>query len=106
MLQFLSFTILKVNMTTLTQEGRQVLKAKAHQLKPIVMIGGKGLSESVHIEIERALFDHELIKIRLSGADRDARKAMIADICLTHQAELIQQIGHIAAIYKKRPTDN
>lgn len=89
-------------MSTLPQELRQVLKIKAHQLKPIVMIGGKGLSESVHVEIERALFDHELIKIRLSGADRDARKAMIEDICLTHQAILIQQIGHVAAVYKKR----
>jgi RNA-binding protein len=89
-------------MSTLPQELRQVLKTKAHQLKPVVMIGGKGLSEPVHVEIARALHDHELIKIRVSGEDRDARKAMIADICLTHQAAIVQQIGHIVAIYKKR----
>lgn len=89
-------------MSTLPQQLRQLLKTKAHQLKPIVMIGDKGLSDSVHQEIARALHDHELIKVRLSGADRDARKAMTADIALTHQAEIIQKIGHVVVLYKKK----
>lgn len=89
-------------MNTLPQALRQLLKTKAHQLKPVVMVGGNGLTEPVHLEITRALQDHELIKVRLAGADRDARKAMIADICMTHQAVIIQQIGHVVAIYKKK----
>lgn len=89
-------------MSTLPQEVRQVLKSKAHQLKPVVMIGGKGLSESVQNEIARALFDHELIKVRLSGAEREERDEMIEAICNTQGAAVVQQIGHVVTLYKKR----
>jgi RNA-binding protein len=89
-------------MNTLTQSERQVLKAKAHQLKPVVMIGGKGLTESVHAEIARALFDHELIKVRLPGTDHDARDAMIEAICATHGAGKVQRVGNVVVLFKAR----
>jgi len=78
------------------------LRGQAHHLKPLVTVADKGLSESVIAEIERALNDHELIKVKLRG-DRDIRKAWansIADLC---KAELVQTIGQIACFYKKHP---
>jgi RNA-binding protein YhbY len=49
----------------LSPKERQVMKAKAHALKPIVGLGNQGLTANVHSEIDRGLYDHELIKIRL-----------------------------------------
>ncbi len=88
---------------TINSKYRQQLKAQAHSLKPIVTIGNHGLTEAVQLEIERALVDHELIKIRIQGNDRVLRRQMIDEICQTRQAELVQSIGHICAIYRKNP---
>lgn len=84
----------------LSSKERQQLKGRAHKLKPVVMIGNHGLTESVHKEIARALFDHELIKIRIGGEDRDVRRACFAEICAHHKAEPVQLIGMIGVIYK------
>lgn len=80
---------------------QQQYRARAHKLKPIVMIGGKGLTETVNQEIDRALFDHELIKIRISVADREERKKLFEEICEIHHAFAIQMIGGIATLYRK-----
>jgi len=80
---------------------KQQYRAKAHKLKPVVMIAGKGLTETVNQEINRALFDHELIKIRISVADREERRQLFADICKNHRAAPIQLIGMIATLYRK-----
>lgn len=87
----------------LSSEERKALKQKAHQLKPVILTGNKGLTEAVHMEITRALHDHELIKIKVNAEDREARNAMIAEISTHHQAELVQHIGHMATFYKKNP---
>jgi len=81
---------------------RQELKAKAHNLKPIVMIGFNGLTESVILEIERALYDHELIKVKISSADRDGKESIYQAIASQCQAEKIQLIGNIGVFYRKR----
>lgn len=86
----------------LNPKARQALKAKAHALKPIIMIGNNGLSESVQKEIYRALHDHELIKIRIQSEDRDLRRTFFETICQAHSAELVQVIGRIGVVYKKR----
>lgn len=79
---------------------RKQLKAIGHKLKPIVTIAEKGLSENVAAELERALDDHELIKVKVSIADRDARRHMISEICHLHDAELVQAIGNMALILR------
>ena len=76
------------------------LRAKAHHLKPVVTVADKGLSESVTAEIERALNDHELIKIKLRS-DRDTRKLWEKTIAEQCKAELIQSIGQTACFYKR-----
>ena len=78
------------------------LRGQAHHLKPLVTVADKGLSESVVAEIERALNDHELIKVKLRS-DRETRKAWAQEISLKCEAELIQSIGQVACFYKKHP---
>ncbi len=88
----------------LTPKIKQQLKAKAHSLKPVVLIGNQGLSESVSREINRALNDHELIKIRVASTDREARLAVLNEIAQSQQAELVQAIGNIGVFYRKNIT--
>jgi RNA-binding protein len=84
-----------------TQDQKRALKSKAHALKPVVMVAEKGLSENVLHEINQALTAHELIKVRVSGFEREERLAMANEICEKFEATLIQTIGHILVIYKK-----
>ncbi len=85
----------------LTSKIRQELKAKAHKLKPIVLLGSNGLTEAVHKEIDRALYDHELIKVKIATNDRELKKAIYNEICETNHAEPVQLIGNIVVIYRK-----
>jgi RNA-binding protein len=78
------------------------LRGQAHHLKPLVIVADKGLGETVMAEIERALNDHELIKVKLRG-DREARKAWAQSIASQCGAELVQSIGQVACFYRKHP---
>lgn len=82
-------------------KDKSLLKAQAHALKPIVLIGGKGATEAVLKEIDRALNDHELIKIKIHSDEREKKHAIVEEICQKNQAELIQIIGNIGIIYRK-----
>jgi len=81
---------------------KKQLRGLAHHLKPLVIVADKGLSESVIAEIERALNDHELIKVKLRG-ERDVRKVWATSIAERCKAELIQTIGQVACYYRKNP---
>lgn len=83
----------------ISQSERKRFRAIGHHLKPVVTIAGKGVTVSVLEEIDRALLDHELIKIRIS-ADRDERKAIVQTVTETSKAEIVQQIGATALIYR------
>lgn len=65
----------------LTPSARKDLKARAHPLHPVVLVGDKGLTDAVLREIEISLKSHELIKIRVASADRDQRAAMLETMC-------------------------
>ena len=92
-------------MKNLTTSDRRELKARAHSLKPVVMIGNDGLTPSVIAEINRALKSHELIKIRVTGDDRNARAAALLEICTQTGAEPVQHIGKILGIFKMSPPE-
>lgn len=77
------------------------LRALAHQLNPVVTVGGQGLSDAVLNELTRALDDHELIKIKLAVGDRETRNEVLAALCEHTGAALIQQIGHTATILRR-----
>jgi RNA-binding protein len=81
---------------------KKKLRAEAHTLKPVVMIGQSGLTAAVLAEIELALDSHELIKVKIR-AERDERKLMSEKICNDTGAVLIQTIGQIAVIYRLNP---
>ena len=84
----------------LKTERKKQLRALGHNLKPIVTIASKGLSGSVLGEIERALKDHELIKIKVASEDREQRKTLAADMATQLKAEVIQRIGKIVVLYR------
>ena len=86
-------------MLTLTVLQRQNLKARAHPLKPTVMIGSPGLTPAVLEEIGRSLKSHELIKIRIMEGDRKAREAMLEEICTQLNAGAVQHIGKTLVVY-------
>lgn len=78
---------------------RKQLRAIGHKLNPVVIVS-KGLTPGVAAEIDRALTDHELIKIRVNAADREEKKELVEAICNKLGAELIQMAGHIALIFR------
>ena len=90
-------------MKTLTSAERRALKARAHHLAPVVMIGDAGLTPQVLHEIDVNLKSHELIKIRVLGDDRDTRAAIINTVCMELQAAPVQHIGKILVVYRPRP---
>ncbi|MGR8931098.1 MAG: ribosome assembly RNA-binding protein YhbY [Gammaproteobacteria bacterium] len=81
---------------------KKKLKAQAHPLNPVVMIGQAGLTPAVIKEINIALDVHELIKVKIR-AERDERNIFREQICEATQAELIQSIGQIAVFFRKNP---
>src|SRR5260370_16973907 len=87
----------------LTSSRRSELRAQAHKLDPVVIIGDKGLTDEVIVEIDRALEAHELIKVRAASADRDTRDAWMGTICERTAAQPVQQIGKVLAIYRDKP---
>src|SRR6267143_3939607 len=85
---------------------RRELKARAHALDPVVFIGGAGLSPAVLAEIDRALKSHELIKVRVNGADRSGREAILEEICGQTGAQSVQHIGKILVIFRPGPEES
>ncbi len=81
---------------------RKTLKARAHKLEPVVLVGAKGLTDEVVNEIDVALKAHELIKVRAAGLERGQREAFIQEVTDRTGAELVQQIGKVIVIYRKR----
>lgn len=92
-------------MLVLTIVQRRELKAKAHALNPVVIIGKSGLSVTVIRELDRALASHELIKIRVQVDDRVARNALYEEICEQLNAAPVQHIGKIFVIYRPKPEE-
>ena len=87
-------------MLSLSVSKRLELKGRAHALKPIVIIGNAGLTPAVLDEVERSLKSHDLLKIRVMNDDRDARAAMLQEICEILKAGPVQHIGKILVIYR------
>ncbi|MGZ5038204.1 MAG: ribosome assembly RNA-binding protein YhbY [Usitatibacter sp.] len=89
----------------LNSSRRSELRAEAHKLSPVVIIGDKGLTDEVVAEIDRSLKAHELIKVRAMTADRDARGTWMQAICEKLSAEAVQQIGKVLVLYRANPKE-
>jgi putative YhbY family RNA-binding protein len=92
-------------MNLLSPKRRSELRAEAHKLSPVVIIGDKGLTDEVLTEIDRSLKAHELIKVRAATDERDARAVWIETICDKLQAHPVQQIGKVFVIYRQTPKE-
>ena len=90
-------------MLKLTPAERSTLRAEAHALSPVVMIGDAGLTAAVLKEIDAGLNSHGLIKVRVFGDDRDARIAMYETICDKLDAAPIQHIGKLLVLFRPKP---
>ncbi|GGY14919.1 ribosome assembly RNA-binding protein YhbY [Massilia dura] len=89
-------------MLNLTPDERRALRAEAHPLKPIVLVGEAGLTEAVMKEIELGLDSHGLIKVRVFGDDREARIEMYETICAQLDAAPVQHIGKLLVLYRPK----
>ena len=89
-------------MIELTPAQRRELRAKAHHLNPVVTIAANGLAPSVVAEIERSLQAHELIKVRVQGAEREERDALMHELCAVLDASPVQHIGNILVVWRER----
>lgn len=91
----------------LNEHQKKFLRGLGHQLKPLILVGDSGLSESLLAEYESTLDHHELIKVRVRTGDREARNEIIEKLCSRSSAALIQRIGNVALLYrpnlKKKP---
>ncbi len=87
----------------LGEPQKKYLRGLGHQLKPLIMVGDAGLSDSLLSEFESTLAHHELIKVKVRVSDRAARDEIISKLCTDHTATLIQRIGNVALLYRANP---
>ena len=90
----------------LTNEQKKQYKSIGHHLKPVLTVAENGLTEGVQAELERALNDHELIKIQFRLTEREDRRALMEELCKIGKCELVQAIGKMALVYRKNPKVN
>jgi RNA-binding protein len=88
----------------LSEKQRRYLRGLAHPLSPVILLGKEGLTEAVAKETARALHDHELIKVKGLGGDRDARDAAFADLAQRTGSALVHRIGNVGVLY--RPSED
>ncbi|MBZ9540050.1 ribosome assembly RNA-binding protein YhbY [Modicisalibacter tunisiensis] len=91
---------------SLSQAQKKALRSIGHHLSPIVTVSDNGLTDGVQAELERALTDHELVKIKIAVGERDTRRAVAEQLCADSGAELVQTIGKVALLYRKNPRAN
>ncbi len=86
----------------LSERQRKYLRGLGHALNPVLLIGQHGVTPAVIAEASRALHDHELIKVKFRGAEREARDAGLAQLASATESILLQRIGHTGLYYKRR----
>ena len=86
---------------SLSPSQKRYLRGLAHDLKPVIMTGNKGVTPALLKELSGALEHHELIKVKLGSDDRNARKTQIAELAAGAHAELVQSIGRVACFYRR-----
>ena len=87
----------------LSDAQRKHLRRLGHDRNPVVLIGNNGLGPNLIAEMDRALTDHELVKVRARVGDRDLRDQLLAELATATRSELVQRIGHVALYYRPDP---
>ena len=84
----------------LTNAQVRFLRGQAHDLKAMLQVGGKGVTDALVAEVDLALEHHELIKVKVAADDREVRDGMIAELAGRGGAALVQRSGHTAVLYR------
>ena len=87
----------------LSERQRRHLRGLAHALKPLIRFGNAGLTDALARETDRALSDHELIKVKAPGAARTVRDALLADLARRTGSALVDRIGNVGVLYRPHP---
>jgi RNA-binding protein len=87
--------------SSLSNPQKRYLRGLAHDLKPIIMVGAKGPTDTVIAELDAALERHELIKVKFAAEDRETRDAWIEQLIEKSSASLISRIGNVAIVFRR-----
>jgi len=87
---------------TLSNPQKRYLRGLAHDLRPVILVGAKGVTPALLAELGVALEQHELIKVRVAAEDRETRDQWIAALAEGGDAALVGRIGHVAVLYRAR----
>jgi len=85
----------------LTNSQIRYLRGLAHDLSPVILVGNKGITPALVKEFDAALDQHELVKVKIAGDDRQARKQQIDELAGQGGAEVVQRIGHVASYFRR-----
>ena len=85
----------------LSEAQKKHLRGLGHGLKPLIIVGDSGLSDSLMAEFEATLAHHELIKVSVRVGDRQARDSIIEELCSAGSASLVQRVGNMALFYRE-----
>jgi RNA-binding protein len=86
---------------TLSEKQKKHLRRLGHPLHPLVMLGNAGLTTGVVKELDRALADHELVKVSARVGERSARDAALDDLAKQTSSEIVQRIGNVGLFYRR-----
>jgi RNA-binding protein len=86
----------------LSEKQKKHLRRLAHPMSPIVMLGNAGLTDGVVSELDRALNDHELVKVSARVGERAARDAALDDMAVRTSSEIVQRVGNVGVFYRRR----
>ena len=85
---------------------KKAFRGVAHHLDPVVSVSDRGLSDGIIAETERALTDHELIKVKVDALQKADRLAITEMLAEQTQATVVQNIGKVAVLYRKNQRAN
>jgi RNA-binding protein len=88
--------------TVLSNAQKRYLRGLAHALKPVLLVGAKGVTPSLLAELGDVLEQHELVKVKVAAEDRETRDANIESLVTESDASLVGRIGHTAILYRRR----
>lgn len=86
---------------TLSAAQKRHLRSLAHDLKPVILMGAKGLTDALVAELNIALDHHELVKVKLAGEDREARAEVLNQLLVDTDAALVQHMGNMATLFRR-----
>lgn len=89
----------------LSESQKKFLRGLGHQLKPVVSVGGAGVTDALLREFDATIAHHELIKVRVRAGDRERRDAAIEELCRRGEAALVTRIGNVALLYRRNPDE-